>query len=117
MNFPEDAYLATALSAVLGTVLTMPFWRWLCIRTGHVDDPGHRKIHDKPISLAGGLGVLTGFMTPILGGFLVLASGWLTPETSESLQYGFAQRKLQLLAIFGGALEWWYWDGLTIVMN
>jgi len=60
MTFPTNAYLATGVAALLGTLLSMPLWRWWCIRTGHVDDPGHRKIHDKPISLAGGLGVLTG---------------------------------------------------------
>ncbi|HAV63767.1 MAG TPA: hypothetical protein DCY13_15550, partial [Verrucomicrobiales bacterium] len=77
-----------------------------------VDDPGHRKIHDRPISLAGGLGVLTGFLAPIIGGLLILRTGLLPAETVDSLLYGFAQRKMQLLAIFAGALGmvalgWW----------
>ena len=104
MKFPEHAYLATVVTALGGTLLAMPFWRWLCIRTGHVDDPGHRKIHDRPIALAGGLGVLTGFLMPVLGGLVVLALRWLPPDVIDNLLYGFGQRKWQLLAIFGGAI-------------
>lgn len=104
MTFPMNAYLATGITALLGTLFSMPLWRWWCIRTGHVDDPGHRKIHDKPISLAGGLGVLTGFLAPIIAGVIVLFTSLLPPDTIESLLYGFSQRKLQLLAIFGGAV-------------
>lgn len=112
MTFPDHAYLGAATAAFLGSLLSMPVWRWWCIRTGHVDDPGHRKIHDKPISLAGGLGVLTGFVTPILAGLIVLKTSLLPPETVADLSYGFSERKLQLLAIFGGALGmvalgWW----------
>lgn len=112
MTFPRDAYLATVIAAALGTLVSMPLWRWWCIRTGHVDDPGHRKIHDRPIALAGGLGVLTGFLTPVLGGLLVLQSDLLPSNAVDSLLHGFSERRLQLLAILGGAfgmvaLGWW----------
>lgn len=104
MKFPEHAYLAAAVAALAGALLSMPCWRWLCIRMGHVDDPGHRKIHDRPIALAGGLGVLSGFLLPVLAGLAVLALRWLPAEAIDSLLYGFGQRRWQLLAIFGGAI-------------
>jgi UDP-GlcNAc:undecaprenyl-phosphate GlcNAc-1-phosphate transferase len=55
--------LACGVSAV-----SLPLWRALCRRWGHVDDPGHRKIHVQPIPLAGGLAVATG---GLLGGLLL----------------------------------------------
>ena len=112
MKFPEHAYLAAGTVAFLAALLSMPLWRWLCIRTGHVDDPGHRKIHDRPIALAGGLGALTGFLAPVVGGLLFVLAGGLPESVMDQLSYGFAARKWQLLAIVGGALGmvalgWW----------
>ncbi|HSH15085.1 MAG TPA: MraY family glycosyltransferase [Verrucomicrobiae bacterium] len=112
MKFPEHAYLAAGTVAFLAALLSMPLWRWLCIRTGHVDDPGHRKIHDHPIALAGGLGALTGFLAPVVGGLLFVLAGGLPESVMDQLSYGFAARKWQLLAIVGGALGmvalgWW----------
>lgn len=104
MTFPEHIYLATVVGAFLGTLVSMPWWRRLCIRTGHVDDPGHRKIHDQPIALAGGLGALTGFLTPILAGLLVIALGLLPESALDQLGYGFGARKWQVLAIVAGAI-------------
>lgn len=45
----------SAISAV-----SLPLWRAVCRRWGHVDDPGHRKIHVQPIPLAGGFAVSAG---------------------------------------------------------
>jgi UDP-GlcNAc:undecaprenyl-phosphate/decaprenyl-phosphate GlcNAc-1-phosphate transferase len=112
MKFPEHAYLAAGTVAFLAALLSMPLWRWLCIRTGHVDDPGHRKIHDRPIALAGGLATLTGFLAPVVGGLVFVLAGGLPESVVDQLSYGFAARKWQLLAIVGGALGmvalgWW----------
>jgi UDP-GlcNAc:undecaprenyl-phosphate/decaprenyl-phosphate GlcNAc-1-phosphate transferase len=112
MKFPEHAYLAAGTVAFLAALLSMPLWRWLCIRTGHVDDPGHRKIHDRPIALAGGLAALTGFLAPVVGGLVFVLAGGLPESVVDQLSYGFAARKWQLLAIVGGALGmvalgWW----------
>jgi UDP-GlcNAc:undecaprenyl-phosphate/decaprenyl-phosphate GlcNAc-1-phosphate transferase len=112
MKFPEHAYLAAGTVAFLAALISMPLWRWLCIRTGHVDDPGHRKIHDRPIALAGGLGALTGFLAPVVGGLVFVLAGGLPESVVDQLSYGFAARKWQLLAIVGGALGmvalgWW----------
>ncbi len=54
---------------------TLPLWRAWCRRVGHVDDPGHRKIHSEPVPLAGGLAVLTGLLVPLMmgAGFLLFA--------------------------------------------
>lgn len=112
MKFPEHAYLAAGMVAFLAALISMPLWRSLCIRTGHVDDPGHRKIHDCPIALAGGLGALTGFLAPVVGGLFFVLAGGLPESVVDQLGYGFAARKWQLLAIVGGAfgmvaLGWW----------
>src|SRR5437868_13759292 len=66
MTFPLNVYLLTAASACLTTVIALPVWRKWCLRAGLVDDPGKRKIHDRPTPLAGGLAVLTGILLPTL---------------------------------------------------
>lgn len=104
MRFPEHAYLATALVAFVAALVAMPFWRRLCIRTNHVDDPGDRKIHDRPIALAGGLGALTGFLAPIVAGLIALESGRFGRSMIADMAYGFGARKWQLIAIIAGAV-------------
>jgi UDP-GlcNAc:undecaprenyl-phosphate/decaprenyl-phosphate GlcNAc-1-phosphate transferase len=68
LNFPFNIYLTAFLSAGAVTALTLPCWRAWSRRAGLVDDPGHRKIHDSPIPLAGGLAVLSGVCIPVLLG-------------------------------------------------
>ncbi len=103
VTFPINAYLAALLGSFLVTLAALPLWRAWCIRTGHVDDPGHRKIHDRPIALAGGLAVLTGILVPVLGSMLLLQSGgWLGTGLPE-IQHGLGRRGLQLAAILAGA--------------
>lgn len=104
MKFPDVIYLLSLAGGFLGTLLTMPFWRWWCRRVGLLDAPGHRKIHHTPIPLAGGPAVLTGLLLPIAGAWLVLSSGLLDPETTARLQYGLARRGGQLACVLGGAL-------------
>lgn len=103
VTFPINAYLAALLGSFLVTLAALPLWRAWCIRTGHVDDPGHRKIHDRPIALAGGLAVLTGILVPVLGSMLLLQSGgWLGTGLPE-IQHGLGRRGLQLAAILAGS--------------
>jgi UDP-GlcNAc:undecaprenyl-phosphate GlcNAc-1-phosphate transferase len=104
MNFPGNAYLAAFLSALATTLATLPLWRQWCLRTGLVDDPGHRKIHDQPVALAGGLAVLTGLLVPLLA-----AAAWLKLDGppiagAEALLYGLEARAMQLGAIALGAV-------------
>ena len=109
MSFPFDLYLASLAGAFLASFLSLPAWRRWCLRTGHVDDPGARKIHAEPVPLAGGLAVFTGFLAPIFVGavFLLLArvTGGLPgfdPAAFERLEYGFAARRIELGAILVG---------------
>ena len=59
--------------ACAASAASLPLWRALCRQWGHVDDPGHRKIHVQPIPLAGGFAVMTGWLLGGLG-MLILES-------------------------------------------
>ena len=59
-------YPLAALGAGVTTLIATPLWRHWCLRIDLLDEPGHRKIHDQPIPLAGGLAVMTGLLVPIL---------------------------------------------------
>ncbi|HOC55776.1 MAG TPA: MraY family glycosyltransferase [Verrucomicrobiota bacterium] len=128
MRFPFNVYLLAVVSACVTVLAALPLWRQWCLRTGLVDDPGHRKIHDQPIPLAGGLAVMTGLLLPTLLACLVLwwhrpggvagavppadSSGagnagpmaLLDPDSAFLLQYGLGRRALELAGIFFGAL-------------
>jgi len=125
--FPFNFYLAATLSACVTVLAALPLWRKWCLRTGLVDEPGQRKIHDQPVPLAGGLAVMTGVLIPILLGCLVLwwheaggavAGGsavpgtklpdpsrlaLLDPDSAFLLQYGLNRRVRELAGIFLGA--------------
>jgi UDP-GlcNAc:undecaprenyl-phosphate GlcNAc-1-phosphate transferase len=111
VGFPFNVYLAALLSAGFTTFLALPLWRQWCLRIGLVDDPGHRKIHDQPIPLAGGLAVMTGFLAPLLAASLALwwqgnrgASPPDAPTGTYLLLYGLRHRATELFAILLGAL-------------
>ena len=123
MTFPINVYLAATVSACATVLATLPLWRKWCLRTGLVDEPGHRKIHDQPIPLAGGLAVITGLVVPVLAACLLLwwqgvghpAGGvfsGLRPPSRESggfvlldprsvflLQYGLGRVVLEVYAL------------------
>ncbi len=111
MRFPFYIYSAAFLSALVCSAALFPLWKKWCEKTGHVDDPGHRKIHHTPIPLAGGLTVVSGFFLPI-----IIAAAGLYFSTTQSLanpihatirelfQYGLSRRAAQLAAILGGAV-------------
>src|SRR5688572_5147837 len=104
MAFPYNVFLAAFLSAFATTFATLPLWRKWCLRTGHVDDPGHRKIHDAPIPLAGGLAVLTGLLLPLLAVVVLLELKLLPFGPSAALAHGFERRGVKLVAILIGAV-------------
>jgi UDP-GlcNAc:undecaprenyl-phosphate GlcNAc-1-phosphate transferase len=117
MTFPLNIYLLAFASAWLAAFLSTPVWRRWSYRVGLVDDPGHRKIHDRPIALSGGLAVATGLILPILLGALVLKTGllggttgggsWLRASGFESsgwLDFGLSRRGGQLTAVLLGAV-------------
>ena len=115
MSFPFDVYAAAFLSALIASVTSFALWRRWCVRVGHVDDPGHRKIHSVPVPLAGGLTVMTGFFLPVIigaVGILLWRSGEREVLIRELFQYGLTRRAAQLVAIIVGAfamvvLGWW----------
>jgi UDP-GlcNAc:undecaprenyl-phosphate/decaprenyl-phosphate GlcNAc-1-phosphate transferase len=119
VSFPNNAYLFAVASAFLTTLAGVPLWRRWCVRIGLVDDPGHRKIHDQSIPLAGGLGVITGLLLPLLAAslWLLLQSPAASPESASPgelsglkhssvylLGYGFSHRALELAGILTGAV-------------
>lgn len=104
MSFPLNLYLLAAIGSGIATMLTVPLWRAWCRRTGLIDAPGRRKIHDRPIPLAGGLAIFTGLLVPLLGAFAALKLNLPAVETTHELTYGFEQRFGQLVAIIGGAM-------------
>ncbi len=127
MSIPFNVYLLAAASAGVTVLAALPLWRKWCLRAGLVDDPGQRKIHDRPVPLAGGLAVMTGLLVPMLLACLVLwwqgavsntggpsippgpASheagrlALLDPNSAFLLQYGLGRRAMELTGIFLGA--------------
>ncbi len=109
LSFPCNIYLAAFFSALATSFAALPVWRWWCERVGLVDDPGHRKIHDTPIPLAGGLAVLTGLLAPLAVAICVLKLRLLGESSADPLIHGLGKRALQLSAIAFGAA------GMTIL--
>jgi len=104
VSFPLNIYLPTLAGAFLLAGLSLPLWRRWALRIGLVDDPGHRKIHDAPVPLAGGWAVLTGFLVPVAAGALALKLGLFGSEISGPLHHGFSRRTPQLIVVALGAL-------------
>ena len=109
MSFPLNLYLAAFFGALATAFVALPIWRAWCIRIGLVDDPGHRKIHDAPIPLAGGLAVLTGLLLPLASATLLLKLNLIGTASSSPLLFGLNKRALELGAIAFGAI------GMTLV--
>ena len=54
------------VTTLLGTVLLMPLVIRLALRINATDDPDHRKVHEAPIPLLGGVAITTTFVAIIL---------------------------------------------------
>lgn len=102
--FPSNVYLCALLGAAATTAMTTPLWRKWCERTGTIDDPGHRKIHSKPIPLAGGLAVMTGLLVPLILGVLIAFIPSFHTNAVGLFQHGFSRRGVELAGITFGAL-------------
>jgi UDP-GlcNAc:undecaprenyl-phosphate GlcNAc-1-phosphate transferase len=117
VTFPFNAYLAAAVVAFSVSCISLPLWRSWCGRTGLVDDPGRRKIHDAPVPLAGGLAVITGLLVPLAIGVIFLSLGHRTSLQTQAaelkanalplLRHGFNRRGLELTSILFGAILIW----------
>ena len=75
MTFPFNFFAAALLGAFITSLIALPLWRKWCLRINLVDDPGHRKIHNAPVPLAGGFAVLTGILVPLAIGAILLKLG------------------------------------------
>jgi UDP-GlcNAc:undecaprenyl-phosphate GlcNAc-1-phosphate transferase len=124
MTVPAWIYLLAAAGAFLTVVGSMPLWKKWCVRAGLVDDPGHRKLHEGTVPLAGGLAVMTGLMVPTAIAALLLwwqtsaqpaapppqphpdtaLASPLNANTAALLEHGFQKRYVELAAILGGAI-------------
>jgi len=104
VNFPANFFVAAFAGAFLTTLLGVPLWRRWCLRTGLVDDPGHRKIHNQPIPLAGGFAVLTGILLPVVAGAILLKLGAVTVASAGLVIHGFDRRALELVVLGLGAV-------------
>ncbi len=119
MTFPFNAYLGAVLSACFIAAVALPLWRKWCLKVGLVDKPGHRKIHDHPVPLAGGLTVMTALVLPtffawsLLWGYVadgsseashyIMPHGFMDDNAAHLLQHGLHRRALELAGIFLGA--------------
>jgi UDP-GlcNAc:undecaprenyl-phosphate GlcNAc-1-phosphate transferase len=119
-------YCIAFAGAFVAAFLALPLWRKWCVRTGLVDDPGHRKIHSEPVPLAGGLAVMTGLIVPTVLALILISilSSIGSSETLEPnspthfsirlrfidhdlfnrLTHGLSRRWSELTTIFLGAL-------------
>lgn len=104
MPFPFNFFLIAFAGAFLTSLLALPPWRKWCWRINLVDDPGARKIHDKPVALAGGFAVLTGILLPLFAGAIFVKSGVIRISFSDLIAHGLERRALELAAIATGAI-------------
>jgi UDP-GlcNAc:undecaprenyl-phosphate GlcNAc-1-phosphate transferase len=104
VTFPYNFFAAAFFGAFATSLLALPLWRKWCWRNNLVDDPGHRKIHDQPIPLAGGFAVLTGILLPLIIGALFLKAGIIKISSANLIVHGIDRRALQLAVIAFGAV-------------
>ena len=104
MNFPFNFFIAAFLGAFATSLLALPFWRSRCLRDGLVDDPGHRKIHDSPVPLAGGFAVLTGILLPLAAGAMLLKLGVVKISSAGLIVHGLDRRAMELAVLALGAV-------------
>lgn len=109
--FPFNVYLVAILAAFVVACGSLPLWEKFCLRFGLMDDPGHRKIHDRPIPLAGGLAATTGLLVPTIVASLFLlvqnrfgSLSILNRDTTFLLMHGLGRRYAELGGIMLGAL-------------
>ena len=104
MSFPYNFFAAAFAGAFLTTLLALPLWRKWCLRTNLVDDPGHRKIHDAPIPLAGGFAVLMGILLPLVVGAILLKLEIVKISSASAIVHGLDRRASELAVLALGAV-------------
>ena len=84
-----------AVSFVISWVVTYVMIR-LAPRIGFVDKPGHRKIHENPKPLGGGVAIFLGVVLPLIA---IVAGAWLVRDYKDFTSYlGGVRMKTPLAA-------------------
>ena len=104
MAFPFNFFAAAFLGAFVTSLLALPQWREWCLRADLVDDPGHRKIHNTPVPLAGGFAVLTGILLPLAVGAIFLKLGIVKISSASLIVHGVDRRAIELAVLALGAV-------------
>jgi UDP-GlcNAc:undecaprenyl-phosphate/decaprenyl-phosphate GlcNAc-1-phosphate transferase len=104
MTFPFNFFIVAFLGAFATSLLVLPLWRRWCLRTNLVDDPGHRKIHNLPVPLAGGFAVLTGILLPLGVGAILLKLGIVKISSAGLIVHGIDRRAVELAVFALGAV-------------
>jgi UDP-GlcNAc:undecaprenyl-phosphate GlcNAc-1-phosphate transferase len=104
MPFPFNFFAAAFFGALLTSLFALPLWRAWCVRVNLVDDPGHRKIHDRPVPLAGGFAVLTGILLPLVAGTILLQLGLVKTSSAGAIIHGLDRRAAELAVLALGAI-------------
>jgi UDP-GlcNAc:undecaprenyl-phosphate GlcNAc-1-phosphate transferase len=104
MSFPFNFFAAAFVGAFATSLLALPLWRQWCRRTNLVDDPGHRKIHDSPVPLAGGFAVLTGILLPLGLGAILLKLNVADISAASAIVHGLDRRAVELAVLALGAV-------------
>jgi len=74
-------YLVLSITLVSLAVALPATWLCRCTaaRLGQLDAPGHRKIHEHPIPVTGGIAIFWATVGPMVG---IIAGAWLIPEAT-----------------------------------
>ncbi len=104
MNFPFNFFLAAFLGAFATSLFALPLWHKWCLRTNLVDAPGHRKIHNSPVPLAGGFAVLTGILLPLAAGAILLKLGIFQFSAAGLIVHGIDRHAIELAVLALGAV-------------
>ena len=104
MTFPFNFFFAAFAGAFATSLLALPLWRKWCLRAKLVDDPGHRKIHNSPIPLAGGFAVLTGILFPLGIGAILLKLDIVKTSAATAIVHGLDRRAVELAVLALGAV-------------
>jgi UDP-GlcNAc:undecaprenyl-phosphate GlcNAc-1-phosphate transferase len=104
VNFPFNFFITAFAGAFATSLLALPLWRKWCLRTNLVDDPGHRKIHNTPVPLAGGFAVLSGILLPLAAGAILLKLGIVKVSAAGLIAHGLDRRAMELAVLALGAV-------------
>jgi len=104
MHVLLDIHVLAALAGLAATAATLPFWCAWCRRVGLTDDPGARKIHDRPVPLAGGPAIMVGLVLGLLILALASAAGILDTKWTAALRGGLGGDGARWVGLCLGAL-------------